>query len=720
MNLCNNFVLSLTQLSLLSRGLTFIPSKCNSKNLTFQSRHDLQEYHRRIKLTVHYKDKSSIQPQPFTLKSDWTPPSATLPPQINHLIDQDISYFENDFKIIHNTPNLSGEETKALKELAQNNDIVIKPADKGSLTVIMDKKDYLYEGYRQLNDVTYYHKLNKPIYLDTIPLVDTIINNLLKKKFINKKQKTYLQGNSQPRPRRFYMLPKIHKDPQKWTVPSKIPPGRPIVSDCESETYYTAEYLDFFLNPLSNKHDSYLKDTYHFIEKIKQLVIPADSFLFTMDIDSLYTNIDHKEGIDSIKRIFQKYPDKKRPDKELLQLLEINLNRNDFEFNGEFFVQIKGTAMGKKFAPAYANIFMAEWESSALQKCALKPLCYYRYLDDIWGVWTHSEQEFGTFLGTLNSHNPSIKLKSTCHASSVDFLDTTTFKGSDFHTTHKLDIKVYFKPTDTHALLHKTSFHPKHTFAGLVKSQLLRFHRICTQQADFKKATKILFSALYTRGYSRSFLRKCFKSFQEIKPIDTAPLLPIVTTHSAATCRMVRVLRRNFRDLVQSQGLLEEHRFLPAYRRNKNLKDILIRAKLPPPTQPKSRALTSFFKHLDWICSHHNKNVFPSLCRGSPHSQNCIYIISCSTCGIQYVGETGNTLLVRFTQHRHNITKQKNTDTYLVQHFMLHGWDSVRATIVQMNPRWSAPERRKNERIWISKLDTLHPRGLNEKKTPLF
>lgn len=30
------------------------------------------------------------------------------------------------------------------------------------------------------------------------------------------------------------------------------------------------------------------------------------------------------------------------------------------EFNKEFFLQIKGTAMGKKFAPAYANIFMAE------------------------------------------------------------------------------------------------------------------------------------------------------------------------------------------------------------------------------------------------------------------------------------------------------------------------------------------------------------------------
>ena len=29
--------------------------------------------------------------------------------------------------------------------------------------------------------------------------------------------------------------------------------------------------------------------------------------------------------------------------------------------------------MGKKFAPNYANLFLAEWEGKALEKCVLKP-----------------------------------------------------------------------------------------------------------------------------------------------------------------------------------------------------------------------------------------------------------------------------------------------------------------------------------------------------------
>lgn len=40
-----------------------------------------------------------------------------------------------------------------------------------------------------------------------------------------------------------------------------------------------------------------------------------------MDIDSLYTNIDIAEGIQAIKNAFHKYPDIRRPVKELLQLL---------------------------------------------------------------------------------------------------------------------------------------------------------------------------------------------------------------------------------------------------------------------------------------------------------------------------------------------------------------------------------------------------------------
>ena len=57
--------------------------------------------------------------------------------------------------------NLPATECQALTELQACTDIVIKPVDKGSATVVMSKEAYTAEAYRQLTDSTYYHKLDE-------------------------------------------------------------------------------------------------------------------------------------------------------------------------------------------------------------------------------------------------------------------------------------------------------------------------------------------------------------------------------------------------------------------------------------------------------------------------------------------------------------------------------------------------------------------------------
>lgn len=80
---------------------------------------------------------------------------------------------------------------------------------------------------------------------------------LYENNYITDKQMLYLYGPDTPRPRQFYLLPKIHKTPETWTIPSEVPCCRPIVSDCGSQSYRIAEYLDYFINPLSQKHQSF-------------------------------------------------------------------------------------------------------------------------------------------------------------------------------------------------------------------------------------------------------------------------------------------------------------------------------------------------------------------------------------------------------------------------------------------------------------------------------
>jgi len=89
-------------------------------------------------------------------------------------------------------------------------------------------------------------------------------------------------------------------------------------------------------------------------------------------------------------------------------------------------------------------------------------------------------------------------------------LDTTIYKIPDTTSpdTDTLQTRVYFKDTDTHQLLHKLSFHPRHTFTGVLKAQLLRFKRISSSYSDYSNSCSTLFAALQKRNYSKSLLRK--------------------------------------------------------------------------------------------------------------------------------------------------------------------------------------------------------------------
>lgn len=271
-----------------------------------------------------------------------------------------------------------------------------------------------------------------------------------------------------------------------------------------------------------------------------------------------------------------------------------------------------------------------------------------------------------------------------------DFLDTTTFKGPDFTETGTLDIRVFVKPTDTHALLHKDSFHPAHTFWGILKSQLLRFRRICTRTSDYIQAEKKLFQALRMRGYSWSFMRRIKQKAhdkggvtgQSIMP-DKTPI-PVVVTYSPFTQQAILKLKENFNQILGDLPIFEKHRLIAAFRKNPNLRDLLVRATLPHMTKH-----TRLLKRTRIIRTTTKGKSF-ELPQLLPHNtQNCIYLLRCNSCQILYVGETRNPLTTRLTNHRQTIRNHPTNQTHLIQHFRRHGIINLHATILEHNPNWS-------------------------------
>lgn len=215
--LARDFHLTVEQRALLRKGLSFIPAWNLARHQFTQLQLDMQNYfiyyikYCRIKLEAYFRNSPAHTFLPFSDVSAWSPPLEDFPPVVRELIHADEKSFKSMGNRHSDAFNLSPQEVEALQELMADTSIVIKPADKGSVTVVLGRKQYVREVERQLSDATYYRRLDGPMYLDTVPMVLSILDTLKKKKFINAKQNAYLRGDHEPRERRFYILPKIIK-----------------------------------------------------------------------------------------------------------------------------------------------------------------------------------------------------------------------------------------------------------------------------------------------------------------------------------------------------------------------------------------------------------------------------------------------------------------------------------------------------------------------------
>ena len=64
----------------------------------------------------------------------------------------------------------------------------------------------------------------------------------------------------------------------------------------------------------------------------------------------------------------------------------------------EVINQKSGTAIGTRFAPTYASTFMDEIETNFLDTQKIKLLVWFRYIDDVFFIWTHGKEKLEEFL----------------------------------------------------------------------------------------------------------------------------------------------------------------------------------------------------------------------------------------------------------------------------------------------------------------------------------
>ena len=375
--------------------------------------------------------------------SHWTPPPGKFG-SLDYYITKCRSEVNRlNFKQRPVTDNLTPEERAALISLRQRSDIVIKPADKGGAVVVWDRNLYLQEADRHLSDTSFYEKLDRDFTMDYNKTICAVVKEAITKGELPASAINLIVDN--PRTSSFYMLPKIHKPGN---------PGRPIVSACNCPTELIATYLDVITTPLVQSLPSYVKDTNHMLRIADSFRFPGTSnYVFTMDVKSLYTVIPNGDGLLALTHFLNKRPVLQPPTHTLVRLAELVLTLNTFSFNGNFYRQTGGVAMGSRLEPNYACLFMGHVEEQIFaQYTGTKPALYKRYIDDIVGATSGSREEIEVFANYVNGFHPSLKFTWIISDVQLPFLDLCLKPVSD-----RLLTSIHYKDTDTHSYLYYTS-----------------------------------------------------------------------------------------------------------------------------------------------------------------------------------------------------------------------------------------------------------------------
>lgn len=749
----SSHVLTCHELSVLSRGLNFCPTPSSWDPSDIME--GLDKLHCSMRLAQFFQEAELKERDPsdgFSHKK-FRPPSTFNPRGSNGLE----TFITNNYEAVSKLPtirhkrwNISLQEKQAIKDLANNKSIVIKPADKGSGVVIMNTHDYILEAHRQLSDTNFYELLNSDLTTEFTLEIDTYLKRMYLNKEIDKKAYQFLSpSNYEATAGRFYLLPKIHKGVSP-------PPGRPIISAIKSPTERISQFLDHFLQPGLINIKSYVKDTGHFLYLIDQITgLDNTCLLVSFDVTSLYTNVPLEEARRAVASSLLKTRNHSDlPHTEsLLFLLKLVFTKNIFSFSdGEkltYYLQTNGVSMGSKCSPAVACTFMAYFEEKFVYSLPMnkQPLIWLRYIDDIFCIWPHGHDSLHEFHQYLNSCHPRIKFTSDISSNRLEFLDVTVHLTGD-----KLTTELFTKPTSSLAYLKRDSFHPKPVFGALPFGEFIRTRRNCSSDESYDLQSQRLLQAFLNRGYfledlqsarlkarklNRSQLLEKYASLDS--PQDTTCLSQdsfFLTLKFHSSGGLVRdIVKNNWTILGNSQATTDlfQRKLVVGYKRNRRLRDILVKSSLPINQNYGKSGKSSnvciktpcdYCSKLDTsgkITSTTTQQRFTAKHNVCCTSSNLIYCLTCKTCKKQYVGMTKRRLRDRLYQHWRNI-RLGNTDDPIGRHFSdgAHSKDPSTVLVHVLSFITKTPDspvalkmRLKFELAWIHRLRTTLPRGLN-------
>ena len=224
--------------------------------------------------------------------------------------------------------------------------------------------------------------------------------------------------------------------------------------------------------------------------------------MVSFDVTALFTSIPTKEATEAIReRLVQDANLKDRTKmniNQIIELLSFCLDTTYFIFNGVYYKQAHGAAMGSPVSPIVANIYMEAFEQRAITTAPHPPVIWLRYVDDTFVII--DQNHITEFHDHINNIDPFIKF--TIEKEENNQLP---FLGIKIHRENNgsLSTTIYRKPTHTNQYLNFNSNHHLQHKRSVVRTLIHRANNAITNETDKKEEIKYIKDIISANDYKK-------------------------------------------------------------------------------------------------------------------------------------------------------------------------------------------------------------------------
>ncbi|CAF4165834.1 unnamed protein product, partial [Rotaria sordida] len=395
---------------------------------------------------------------------------------------------------------------KRLKYKLHLKNIVLQKSDKNNVFHLGRHDNYCKKSEEYMEKTKAYKCLGTEDPLpDLIHRTNKYLLDLRLAKWITQKQYEKLCINpNEVELAHLYYLPKAHKPGT---------PLRPIISGLKHPTIKMSKFLDELLRPLFDKMASETTVTSGF-ELVKQLQkwskvnIRQETLFCTIDVADLYTMVPQTEGVLSLKKMLDHLKLKQVGGLKIETIIRLSrfvMQSNYFSYNGQFYHQIRGGAMGSPLTLTVANCYMFFYEQQIIKQISNSGGLYFRYMDDIFIAINWPVRHLFKQIDKWNHFDENIKLSENI-GSAVDFLDLH-IENQD----GQLFTTVYVKPSYEPYYLPFNSIHPLHMKKNIIFTMVLRTIRYCSTFQAYLNEREQLRIGLLLNKYPNKFINEQFQ-----------------------------------------------------------------------------------------------------------------------------------------------------------------------------------------------------------------